>query len=1468
MRIILFSLTTLVLGGIAIVHIPSVQDMAAAKLEALLESKIDAKVNIGRLRFNGLGGIAIHDLVLIDPAPYENEGMRGPDTLLRAGTVGVKPALLSLAYREDFLIKDLTLKDVDMRMAIEDNLYHSNLKRMLRSPYQPDGKTFAEKRIFTIRKFTVRNFNYSLRNLKAPHKAPGKGKIDWKDIQVYDLELDADHFSLNHGIFEANVTHGCFREKSGIEIKSLTARADVGKGNVKVSRIQLCDAHSQLNLDLNMAGRKRAYQHFLEDVVITADIREASVDTRTISYFVPTMKDIPDTRLTLHGKYYGSVAKMMFDKLKVDVEGSAISTTINGGLYGLPDKSKLSAKLGLTGTTFRTDQIQTLLRKMGKAPAKDLGGIGKGQLFRADIYTDGSIQDLNLRLKLRQGNKGGAMNAKLRVQGLESGEGGGMKIDGHLESRNLDLGKLLGKEKLGLLSAETDLSATLPHKEQPIDARLSSIKIDKMHLAGYTYEHLSGSAALQGKDVTADLEIKDKALEAELTLWSSKYEYNASMVIGKADLHKLGLDKRDSSRASLMLYAHLDKDLSKLKGNAVLSEIFLTGEEGTSHISDVTVNADNSENRYNLSLDSDFITASFVGNRNDMRFSLNTFDTRDLLAFIMPGIYVESGTSINAAIDTDGNVSGSILSGRLAKGKNNLKNLQASISGTKDDAYISLMTDGITLKDITILNNSLRANLKDRKCLTFDFSCDNAVEQKRTKADIHGQATLEGRDRINAEIRPSKVTISGEQWDVPLCRISKTGDDISIDNLALTSGNKSITLDGGISGETEQELKLGIRNLDLSRISSVVKGGSLKLGGVLNATGSIHSPFKKKQLPYLALALAADSVSLSGNALGSIKGSCSFVPGEEMMNIALRDSLDGTIPFSLEARLNPGNRDINGRLSLNAFPLHSAQPLFSSLLSDMDGTLHGVVDIQKDSSGVALSSSGLEFEACSMTLALTGVKYSLSGKIGIDNKGLILDGLSLRDRFGNSGSFRGGLKWDRMNNMRADLRVNLPKIEILNMPTGNAASKIYGNAFVGALANISGPLNDLEVSLTLRTLDNSTVHTRITNNMIATKHNLLTFINPFEDNMPDLYTQHMLGNKKKRKEGSRLRINARAIINPEMLLFADMEAKGLNANACIQGRGDITVNYDSNEKGINLLGDYAITDGSVNAQVSSLVKRDFTIKNGSSITFGGDLMQSIVDLEATYQTKASIGVLIADTTSVANRRVVNCGILIKNKIANPNINFSIDIPDLDPSAQAKVESALSTDDKIQKQFLSLLISNNFLPDDQGGIINNSSMLYSNMSEIMSNQINNIFNRLDIPLDLGFHYQRTDTGSNMFDVALNTQLWNNRIIIGGTVGNRKQLNTANESIFGDFDIQLKLIPSGSLRLKAFSHSADQYSNYLDNSQRNGLGITWQQEFDSFRDWVRRLFSKKETKQKMDERDVVRGRRLKTVILDEN
>ena len=224
--------------------------------------------------------------------------------------------------------------------------------------------------------------------------------------------------------------------------------------------------------------------------------------------------------------------------------------------------------------------------------------------------------------------------------------------------------------------------------------------------------------------------------------------------------------------------------------------------------------------------------------------------------------------------------------------------------------------------------------------------------------------------------------------------------------------------------------------------------------------------------------------------------------------------------------------------------------------------------------------------------------------------------------------------------------------------------------------------------------------------------------------------------------------------------------------------------------------------------------------------------------------KTSVGTLIADTSSVSTRRLVNCHIQITDKLKNPELNFSIDVPDLDPATQTRVESALNTDDKIQKQFLSLLISGSFMPDEQSGIVNNTNLLYSNLAEVMATQLNTILERLDIPLDLGLTYQESAGGTNIFDVAVSTQLFNNRVLVNGTLGNRQKLPTRSGSdVVGDLDIEIKLDRPGQFRLKLFSHSADDYTNYLDYSQRNGVGITWQREFSSFKEFVRDLFSSK-------------------------
>ena len=198
-----------------------------------------------------------------------------------------------------------------------------------------------------------------------------------------------------------------------------------------------------------------------------------------------------------------------------------------------------------------------------------------------------------------------------------------------------------------------------------------------------------------------------------------------------------------------------------------------------------------------------------------------------------------------------------------------------------------------------------------------------------------------------------------------------------------------------------------------------------------------------------------------------------------------------------------------------------------------------------------------------------------------------------------------------------------------------------------------------------------------------------------------------------------------------------------------------------------------------------------------------------------------------------------------------------------------MESALSTEDKVQKQFLYLIISNSFLPDEQSGIVNNNSILYSNVTDIMANQLNNIFQKLDIPLDLGLSYQPNDKGNDIFDVAVSTQLFNNRVIVNGNIGNRQyNSGNSNSDVVGDLDIEIKLTRNGALRLNLFSHSADEYTNYLDNSQRNGVGLAYQKEFDRFDTFIKNMFTSKKKREETErqEMEALRMREMNVVIID--
>ena len=93
-----------------------------------------------------------------------------------------------------------------------------------------------------------------------------------------------------------------------------------------------------------------------------------------------------------------------------------------------------------------------------------------------------------------------------------------------------------------------------------------------------------------------------------------------------------------------------------------------------------------------------------------------------------------------------------------------------------------------------------------------------------------------------------------------------------------------------------------------------------------------------------------------------------------------------------------------------------------------------------------------------------------------------------------------------------------------------------------------------------------------------------------------------------------------------------------------------------------------------------------------------------------------------------------------------------------------------------------------------------------------------------------------------EVALSTQLFDNRVVIDGNVGVMgKQQSSNTSNIVGDVNVEVKITPDGRFRVKAFNRSNVTTSiNTLDEKApyTQGVGVFYRKEFDTFGDLFKR------------------------------
>ena len=1456
---------------------PPVQTALAHKAIAALEERIDGRLTFEKLSVRPFDAIVVENAALIDNHPYyspSHPAMTAADTVASAKYISAVFSIWSFLKGDAALLSDLVVKDG--RFCLVNEPGTSNIKRIFGKDKKKKGpKTEIPDRPFLkASRLNIEGFRFRLMNFRNP-KPDRDRAINWTNLDARDIYLKAHDVSLTGIITEGTVDHLEAKERSGYVINHISGKARVYNMETKVENLVIRDMWSDLHLPLfKMAPDKgeSSLGPFLEEVKIGARISRSRLNMESIAYFAPTLHKMNIVAIIEESDVSGYINDLTVKGFRFRTPENDVCGEIDGTITGLPSSIAMLTNYDVKHLEFTSKGIDRFIRGWAPGMDFDMSRFGHGEKFSFTGSIRGPLNKADISGTLRP-SSGGSLQTKLSFRNLIEGEGKPIGINGRVSTENFNLGRLLAIDALGGCTMhagfQTDISSD-------VSIRIDSLKIDRLHALGYDYKGLLAAGTYSGNAFNGTLFCNDPNLNFMfngLFTFSNKsgggaYKFTASVL--HADLHALNIDSRETSRMSF----RTDADFKTLKGGDILgsikfSDVLLTDSGGRHDIGSIYIDSYTREGTHRINLSSKIAGMSFSGtgfidsfikdlaslsagrelpalyadspqpwSGNTYNISFKTMETANLLSFIKPGLYIAGNSTLGISIDASGKLEGRLKSQRLAFRDKYIKDAELNFSNA--DGYLGgeLNAEEIKVAPLRTLGNRLLIYAEDNN-LGLGFSYDNQTEpSNKGEVYIRGELKRESHDDVclMANILPSSISLAGETWKIGSTPVRICSRSLSTDALTIENNGQKISILGGISSSRKDTLRIQLDNFDVSVAEDFIAGG-LGIKGIANGAVLIPSP-SSDGLPPILANLRIDGVHIADEPLGTIKIGSAWDPSLKAYKAICRNDLDGKRNIDFWGYYSPSNKKVKGDLHLDSMNLSCLSPLLTSVFSDVGGYLSGDLHLGGSTKAIELSSNGINIREGLVRIGYTNVPYNIEGTLDVNSYGAFFSDITVKDRNDSRGKLTGGLRWNRLRDLYLDMAVAMENMEAIDLPE-DSSLPFYGHIKASGEVKITGPFNALLLEVDASTSGNGELRIPTDGSQSAGRSDLLTFKEAVSLDHIDPYEALISAWQREEKKTSRFgaHLNIKAHPGVEATIEIDKDAGNI-----ISGRGDgnIEININPVDGRFTMGGDYNITDGIYHFVALGIAKRDFNIQQGSQVKFNGDIMETDLNINALYRTKTSLSTLLADTTSTSSRRLVECGIHITDRLRHPRLAFSIDVPDIDPTTKARVESAINTEDKLQKQFLSLLISGGFLPDERSSIVNNSAMLGSTVTEMMASQLSNILQKLNIPIDLGLDYQQNSGGADIFDVAVSTQLFNNRIVVNGSIGNRQYGTTSSQEVVGDFDVEIKIDRAGTLRGSVFLHSADQYTNYLDNLQRSGVGIAYQREFDTFRELLRSIF----------------------------
>jgi len=1467
-----------------------------------LSDLLNTRVTIGRINIGLLNRIIIDDVLLDDQDEQE---------MLKVTRLSAKFDIMPF-FKGKISISSVQLFGFNINLQKKTPDSPPNFKFVLDAFASNDTVKKNNSLDLRINSILIRRGRMAYHVL-SEEETPGK--FNAKHIHLQNIIANISLKALSKDSINLGIKRLSLDEKvSGFSLKKMSLKLVANSRQTSIDNFAIELPETSLKLDTIhlIYDSLKAFDRFTEQVRFSFRTLPSQITLKDISPFLPALSHFKEP-ISLDMEVKGTVNQLTCSHLEITADNRQFRLKGDVALQDLSHPQDAYVFGTLSELTATTRGVGFLVRNLshdynGVPPVLErLGNVSfRGEVsgYFTDIVTYGQLHtDL------------GGVNMDLKLSSDKSK--GLFAYSGAVKTTDYKLGKLLANEQLGEITFNLDVHGRHVTDRLPV-VELKGL-IASVDYSRYRYENITLDGEYKQGGFNGKVALDDPNgsiyLNGDVNVSSRIPTFNFQAIINKLRPHDLNLtSKYPDTEFSLKLRANFTGgSVDEMIGEINVDSLEFMSPEKQYFMNNMNIRASKQNNENQLRLTSEFLTASVEGKfqyhtlpasilnimrkyvpslilppkkpietHNNFQFDIHIYNT-DILSTIF---------DIPLTVYTHSTLKGYFndpLQRLRVEGyfprlqyKNNFIESGMILCENPSD-HIRARVRLTNLKKKGAVNLSLDAQAKDDNIsTTLNWGNSAAVTYSGQLAAVAKFLRTEGEKpllKAMVEVKPTDIILNDTLWQIHPSQVVVDSGKVDVNNFYFSHQDRYVRINGRLSDNPQDSVKVDLKDINMGYVFDIASiSDDVNFEGDATGTAYASGVFKK---PVMNTRLFIKNFSLNQGRLGDLN-----IYGEwdnENRGIRLDASIKdiSTTPSRVTGIIHPlkpeSGLDLN--IEANELNLKFLEHYMKSIANDIKGRATGKVHFYGKFKGLNLD--GAVMTDASMNFDILNTHFAIKDTILLAPSGLTFNNIHISDMEGHSGRMNGYLHFQHFKNLNYRFEIQANNMLVMNTKE-STDMPFYGTVYGTGNALLTGnAIQGLDVNVAMTTNRNS-IFTYINGSVAsATSNQFIKFVDKtprrtIQDSIQIISYYEQLQQKRQEAEEEQktdIRLNILVDATPDATMKIIMDPV---AGDYISGKGTGNIRTEFYNKGdVKMFGSYQINQGVYKFSLQEVIRKDFVIKNGSTITFNGAPLDANLDIQASYTVNsASLNDLIPEESSSIIQQPnvkVNCIMNLSGILVRPTIKLGIELPNERDEVQTLVRNYISTEEQMNIQILYLLGIGKFYTEDARNN-QNSNVMSSVLSSTLSGQLNNALSQVfeTNNWNIGTNLSTGDKGWTDMEVEgiLSGQLLNNRLLINGNFGYRDN-PMANTNFVGDFEAEWLINRSGDIRLKAYNETNDRYYTKT-NLTTQGVGIMYKKDFNKWSDlffwnkWKLRNKRKQEEKSKQQTDSIGNANTAKSVL----